>query len=135
MKVIEVTNNKLISDFLNLPKSLYKQDPEWVCALDKDIEEIFNPELNANFKGGKACRWILLNEKNKPIGRVAAFYNEKYFLLGEKKNGAMGFFECIDDQNAANLLFDTCKNWLKTFGWSCKFWRERQILGFNGIGV
>jgi hypothetical protein len=116
MKVIEVINNKLISDFLNLPKSLYKQDPEWVCALDKDIEEIFNPDLNANFKGGKACRWILLNEKNKTIGRVAAFFNEKNFHPREKKNGAMGFFECIDDQNAANLLFDTCKNWLRSFG-------------------
>ncbi|MFY8020632.1 MAG: GNAT family N-acetyltransferase [Bacteroidia bacterium] len=116
MKVVEVNNNKLISDFLNLPKSLYKQDSEWVCPLDQDIEDVFNPELNANFKGGNAKRWILVNDKNKTIGRVAAFYNEKYFLVGEKKTGAMGFFECINDQAAANLLYETCVNWLKSFG-------------------
>ena len=49
MKVVEVNNHKLISDFLNFPKSLYKHDSEWVCPLDKDIEEVFNPDLNANF--------------------------------------------------------------------------------------
>jgi hypothetical protein len=34
----------------------------------------------------------------------------------EQPTGGIGFFECIDNQNAANLLFDTAKEWLQTKG-------------------
>jgi GNAT superfamily N-acetyltransferase len=46
---------------------------------------------------------------------VAAFY-ERNTKEGEVPVGGMGFFECIEDEIAANLLFDACKNWLAERG-------------------
>ncbi|MDP4588198.1 MAG: hypothetical protein NWS86_08455, partial [Flavobacteriales bacterium] len=34
----------------------------------------------------------------------------------EQPTGGMGFFDCIDNQEAANLLFETCKKWLNEQG-------------------
>ena len=51
----------------------------------------------------------------------------------DQPTGACGFFECIDDQEAANLLFNAAKDWLKAqdieamdgpinFGETDKYW-------------
>lgn len=116
MRIIEVVSPQDIKSFLRLPHTLYAHDSEWVCPLDQDIELVFDRSQNPYFKNGEAKRWLLFNNKGACIGRVAAFYNEKYFSQLGRKIGGMGFFECIDDEAAATLLFDTCKNWLKEKG-------------------
>lgn len=112
MKIIEVDDRKSVRDFLRVPRLLYNKDPHWVCPLDKDTEATFNPSLNPLFKEGNACRWILKDEKNSLIGRVAAFHSQTYIKSNDQPTGGIGWFDCIDDQEAANLLFDTTKEWL-----------------------
>ena len=133
MKIQEV---KIESDKLQFIKSVqlfYKNDEDWVAPLEKDIAQIFDEKQNLNFKQGKACRWLLFDDKQKIIGRIAAFYSQKDFLPNEKKIGGCGFFECVDSQLAANMLFDTAKQWLQSngiegmngpvnFGEKDKFW-------------
>ena len=102
--------------FLEFPVSLYASDPNWIRPLDQDIEVIFDPNKNIHLKKGEAVRWILFDENQKPIGRVAAFYENKEPDKSNLKVAGMGFFEVIDDENAAIILFDACKNWLKEKG-------------------
>ncbi|WP_038030443.1 hypothetical protein [Thermonema rossianum] len=117
MKVVEVNNKALRKEFLEFPVRLYKNDPAYIRPLDKDIEEVFDPTKNKLFRGGDACRWILQDAQGQTIGCVAAFYNEKLAMKdNEQPTGGMGFFHCINDQAAANLLFDTCKAWLQARG-------------------
>lgn len=115
MECIEVVDKKTIKIFLNTAKKLNKKDKNWVCPLDKDIEAIFNRAENVYFNDGDAKRWILTKNK-KPIGRIAAFYNKQFFLPNQPKIGGIGFFECINNQQAANMLFNTACNWLKAIG-------------------
>ena len=116
MKIIEVADRRTRHLFLKLPKLLYKDDPFWVCPPDSEIESIFHPGTNRFFKQGEAIRWILADEKNSPVGRIAAFYYRDYAHSHKQPTGGIGFFECINDQEAANLLFDTSKHWLETRG-------------------
>ncbi len=116
MRLIEVSSKATIRAFLALPARLHKDTP-WIRPLNRDIESVFDPEKNKLFRNGEATRWILKNDSGTVIGRVAAFVNRK----GIKENalvkaGGMGFFECIDDQAAANVLFDACKTWLEERG-------------------
>lgn len=119
-KIIEVRSKEDIQSFLKLPVELYKKDSNWIRPLDQDIEEVFDQKKNKFFKHGTCIRWILL-KNNKCIGRVAAFVDNKTAksknsLGQELKTGGMGFFECIEDSDAALLLFDTCKKWLREQG-------------------
>lgn len=112
MKVLAVNNDQTQKQFLDVVEPLYRNDKAYIRPLDQDVEKIFDIQQNSFFKHGQCTRWILLDNKGKVIGRVAAFVNEKKAYGYEVPTGGMGFFECIDDQNAANLLFDTAKTWL-----------------------
>lgn len=116
MQIIEVNNAGTKKQFLDLPRRLYKNDPNWICPLDMDIESVFNPLKNSYFEGGKCNRWILKDGGGKVVGRIAAFINNKKAYLTGTPTGGCGFFECTDNQNAADLLFDTAKSWLALNG-------------------
>jgi hypothetical protein len=106
---------RLKKAFLSFPVQLYASDVNWIRPLDKDIEAIFDPRKNTHFKQGEAIRWVLFSESGAAIGRVAAFY-ERNTKEGEVPVGGMGFFECVEEENAAFYLFDACKNWLTEKG-------------------
>ncbi|WP_114938303.1 GNAT family N-acetyltransferase [Mucilaginibacter endophyticus] len=116
MKVTEVQDKASKKAFLDVARIIYKNDPNWVCPLDNDIEAVFNPAKNNFHQHGKCTRWILTDNNGKLIGRVAAFINEKKAYNYEQPTGGMGFFECVNNKEAAFLLFDTAKNWLKENG-------------------
>lgn len=117
MQLTIVDSPQQARQFLDVHVAINKDNPQWIQPLDKDIEEVFNKEKNKAFRHGEAVRWLLLDDKGTPIGRIAAFVNKKYTNKGdEQPTGGVGFFECINDQAAANLLFDTAKKWLQERG-------------------
>ena len=116
MQTIEVLDDKTAKDFLLFPVGLYKSEPNWIRPLDKDVNGVFDPKVNKYFRTGKCSRWVLKKD-GQVIGRVAAFVNEKTVNKdNDQPTGGIGFFECIDDQEAANTLFDTGKKWLQDRG-------------------
>jgi len=112
----EVTNNKLNRAFLEMPVSLYKNDKNWIRPLDDDINKIFDPNRNKLHKNGESVRWILYDSHGKAVGRIAAFYNNDNSDKEEQPTGGIGFFECINDQKAADTMFDAARAWLKDKG-------------------
>ena len=112
MTIKEVKSPKEVQAFLMLPVGLYKEEKNWIRPLDSDIEDIFNEEVNKFFRHGECTRWVLYNDKQEVIGRVAAFINKKTAKTSEYTTGGLGFFECINNKSAAYLLFDTAKAWL-----------------------
>jgi hypothetical protein len=116
MNLIKVSDRKTRQVFLDTARIIYKNDKTWVCPLDNDINAIFDPLINPYYKHGVAERWILTDEKNKPVGRIAAFIDYNLSDSHEQPTGGIGFFECIDDRQAAYLLFDSAKEWLKEKG-------------------
>jgi hypothetical protein len=117
MQILPVHTSADSNDFFKLPLSIYKNDSNWIQPLDKDVQDVFDEKKNKSFRHGKIQRWILKDDSGKCIGRIAAFTNTKYKNKGDDiPVGCMGFFECINNQQAANLLFDTAKNWLQQEG-------------------
>jgi GNAT superfamily N-acetyltransferase len=112
MNIIKVEDKKTAKEFLKAAKILYKNDPVWVCPMDKQINAIFDPKQNTYYNHGRAERWVLKNDTGELTGRIAAFIDDKNAETEAQPTGGIGFFECINDQDAANLLFDTAKKWL-----------------------
>jgi hypothetical protein len=115
MQLTEVKNRETAKEFLKVPHIIYKDNPIWVAPLEQDVESVFEPRKNDYYNYGEATRWILKKE-GKLIGRVAAFINRRLADTFRQPTGGMGFFECINDKEAAFLLFDTCKEWLEQRG-------------------
>jgi len=121
MKIIKVTDMRTRKKFLDTARIIYKNDPVWVCPLDKENEAIFDPSINPYFTHGEVERWILEDDNNKLTGRIAAFIDKNLAWTYGQPTGGIGFFECIDDKESAFLLFNTTREWLK----------ERKMEGFH----
>jgi hypothetical protein len=117
MFIKEVTNQYLEKDFIEVAVLLNKHNPYHIRPIDADINDIFRADKNKNFQYGLAARWVLYTDNKEPIGRIAAFTHKNYVNKGtEFKTGCMGFFECINDQAAANELINCSVEWLKLQG-------------------
>lgn len=117
MQITEVKDSKTEQQFIIVPVQLFKSDPLWVRPLDKDIIEVFDKQKNKAFRFGEAIRWVLTDDSGNLTGRIAAFVNSKYKTKGDEGPvGGIGFFDCINNQQAANLLLDTAKEWLQQKG-------------------
>ena len=116
MQLIEVTDHKTEKAFLEVPHIIYKDNPYWVAPLEKDIRAVFDPRKNDHFQYGEVSRWILKSSDGQLIGRVAAFVNKQLAYTFKQPTGGMGFFECINERDAAFMLFDRCQEWLRERG-------------------
>lgn len=123
MKIQEADSGQALHDWMRLPWRIYADDPNWVPHLKQDIEKVFDPKRNKllqprpDRKAGTVKRWVLYDDAGKPSGRIAAFIDPKTAWTDpQQPTGGCGFFECINDQAAANLLFDTARDWLKAQG-------------------
>lgn len=111
--------------FMMLPFDIYKNNPYWVSPLLMDMRHIFG--LNGfvdGLLGAKGqhpfyeygqMQLFMAFKDGKAVGRIAAINNERYNEVhpDERGVGFFGFFECINDQEVANALFDKAKEWLK----------------------
>jgi hypothetical protein len=116
MQIIEVKTPKDKKEFTDFPKRLYRGDPNWVCMLDRELDATFDPKKNLAFSGGEAIRWILKDENKETIGRIAAFFDKAKSYGYRQQTGGIGFFEVIEDMDAAFTLFDKGKKWLASHG-------------------
>lgn len=111
MKIIEVVDKQTQKAFNNMVNLIYKQDKNYIRPLDLDINKVFNPNLNLNIVDNNCKRWVIYDEQsNEYIGRVAAFYKHK--PKDRLAEGGIGFFECIDNKDASELLFNIAISWL-----------------------
>lgn len=117
MQLLEVTTPQLAKEFLRVNTTINKNDPNYIQPLDKDINDVFDKKKNKAFRHGEVTRWILKDDMGNLIGRIAAFVNKKYKNKGDDvPTGGVGFFDCIHDQAAADMLFDVAKHWLMQRG-------------------
>ncbi len=128
--VEEVQNTQQKKEFLNFPARLYQHDKNYIRPLDKDINDVFSPEKNKFYADGECTRFLFKN-KSETVGKIAVFINKSYEQ--NQPTGGIGFFDCINDQETANFIFNHCKNWLQergieaidgpiNFGERDKFW-------------
>ncbi len=92
---------KWIDAFLNLPSAIYSDD-ELTNSAQTELKILMGEHVLSHYFTVQGI--LVLNDDLKAIARcVLTFYHEK-------NEAYLGFFECIDDMQAANLLFKTAQD-------------------------
>ncbi|MES2830015.1 MAG: GNAT family N-acetyltransferase [Bacteroidota bacterium] len=112
-KIVAVSNKKELATFIDFPHDLYQGDPNYVPELFIAQRDLLTTHP---FHKHSSLQCFLLFEDTKVIGRIAAILNNSHNKLNNTNDGFFGFFDCINDQVAANLLMETAANWLKEKG-------------------
>ena len=112
MKIHEVVVPHDLNDFIKFPYRLYRKDLAWIPPLRSEQKTQFNPKTNPFLEH---CEWqlFLLKEKGKVIGRIAALIDHIAIDFWNERIGFFGYFECVEDANASQMLLNAAKNWLQ----------------------
>ncbi len=113
MQLIEVTTPTLAKEFIAINVLLNRSVSAYIRPIDDEIAEVFDPKRNKAFRHGEVVRWLLKDKDDQFIGRIAAFINKRYKNKGDDVPvGGVGFFDCINNQEAADMLLDVARHWL-----------------------
>ncbi len=115
--VIPVDNKKQMKEFIMLPFELYKNEPNWVPPLISDQKKFFNPRKNPYYQHSEV-KLFLAYKDGQLSGRISAHSNTQHNKEHKENIGFFGFFECIEDQEIANALFEAAYNWNKYRGFT-----------------
>ncbi len=114
-QIIEVQSKRDKKRFIDYEWEANKNLPNWVSPLRLERQELLDPKKNPFWQHAEIA--LFLAEKNGAIvGRIAAITNQNYNEFHKNNVGFWGFFECINDQETANQLFDAAANWLRERG-------------------
>jgi len=98
-------------DFLGFPWALYGNDPNWIPPLRGDQAERVGFRPHPFYEHNEA-QAFLAYRRGEVCGRVAAIVNRGHMARFSERRGYFGFFECMEDREAAGLLFDAARSWL-----------------------
>ena len=98
--------------FIDLEWQMNKSTPNWVSPLRMERKKILDTKKNPFYQHAEIELFIAYKD-GRPAGRVAAITNENHNIFHNDRAGFWGFFECVDDQETANALFDAAAGWLK----------------------
>ncbi|MEW6511379.1 MAG: hypothetical protein AB1428_10505 [Bacteroidota bacterium] len=93
----------------------YAGNPYWVPPLLMDRRKLIDRKNNP-FYHHAAMELFLAERDGEIVGRIGAVVNDNHNKEHEENIGFFGFFECIDDQEVANALFDAAAGWLRNKG-------------------
>ncbi len=96
--------------FLEFPWRLYRGDPHWVPPLRVDQKEMVGYRPHP-FYQRNAVQTFLAYRSGEVCGRIAAILNRAHNEHYSERRGFFGFFECVDDEEAAAALFDAAREW------------------------
>lgn len=118
---LSTENKKELNRFIQFAWDLYepaKKKPEfegWIPPLRMTVRDALDTKKNPFYK---RCdiQLFLATRNGKPVGRIAAIDNHAFNEFQNLNEGHYGFFECINDQEVANSLFNAAADWVKKRG-------------------
>jgi len=114
LQIVSEESGRTLKQFINLPWTIYRDDPYWVPPLKSDVKELLSQKHP--FYDHAERKLFLALKNGQPVGRVAAILNHRHNEFHSEKTGFFGFFECIDDQEVADALFLVAEDWIREKG-------------------
>ncbi len=96
--------------FIDLPWSLYRTDPNWIPPLRWNQSQLLGFHRHP-FHDNAELQCFLARRGGEVCGRVAAILNRVHNEHYGEQRGFFGYFESIDDQVVSSRLFDAVKQW------------------------
>ncbi len=114
-EVVRVEDRRQKREFMDFIWKLHKDDPNWIPPIRINQEELVGFRRHPFYENAK-CRTFIVRKDSEVVGRIAAIINHGHNKRFGEKRGFFGFFDCIEDQYAANLLLMEASRYLKSEG-------------------
>ncbi len=112
LRVREVTTPRELRAFQRLPWRIYKENDNWAPPLLSQEKELLWPGKHP-FHEHALTALFLAYRGEEVVGRIGSCLNEQHNVYHGEKAGFFGFFECLEDEEAAAGLINAVSIWLK----------------------
>lgn len=110
LEVKPVCSGRDRREFIDLPYRLHASSPQWTPPLRIERRLFLDPRFNAFFGHGEA-QLFLARRDGRVVGRISAHVDHAFNAFHGSRWGMWGFFECEDDQQAADALLGAAEAW------------------------
>ncbi|MDH3253004.1 MAG: hypothetical protein OEM41_09450 [Ignavibacteria bacterium] len=116
----EITIRPVVSkrdekQFIRFQWKVYEGNPYWVPPLLMDRKKLIDRKKNPFYQHAR-MELFLAEREGEIVGRIAAIVNDNHNREHNENIGFFGFFECVNDQAVADVLFDAAASWLRSQG-------------------
>jgi len=111
----EVTNRRLLREFVNFPFKLYRDNPYWVPTLRSDDLNTLRKDKNPAFAFCQAKYWLAYKD-GKIAGRIAGIINPRYQERWGNAYARFGWIDFINDDQVSQSLLSKVEEWAQEQG-------------------
>lgn len=115
IRIEAVESKQQLQAFIELPWSLYQDDPQWIPPLLFEQKQRLSAKTNPFFEHAEVKLWLAYRGQ-QAIGRISAQIDDLHQQIHKDHVGYFGMLESIDDQAVVSALFDTAEAWLRSQG-------------------
>ncbi|MGD2176835.1 MAG: hypothetical protein PVG71_03335 [Anaerolineae bacterium] len=112
---VDTTSKAEVRRFVDIPFKLYADCPQWVPPIRADIETMLNRDKHPFYEHSDADSFIAVHG-GRDVGRIAALENKSYNEYHDVRQAQFYLFECVDDQDVANAVFERVFDWARARG-------------------
>ena len=115
IRVIKVTGSEQMNDFIQLPKKIYRNIPQYVPEFESDVRGLFDIKTNPGLEFSKIQPFVAYRGE-EPVGRIVGIVNRKANKRWNLKNVRFSMIEFIDDYTVSRALIEAVEAWGMEFG-------------------
>jgi hypothetical protein len=113
VRQVEMGGN--LSEFLDVVKTIYEGDPNYIRPLDQDLKDRLNPKKNPFFEHGDGVLFTA-HKGNRCVGRISASIDREHLDRHKDDTGFWGFLDTVDDIEVVKALLARAEAWLRDKG-------------------
>jgi GNAT superfamily N-acetyltransferase len=115
LRVTPVQSGAELQALIEFPWQVYRSDPFWVPPLISERQAFLDPARNPFFEHARV-QFFLARRAERVVGTIGAFTNDRYNQFQGVNTGFFGFFEVLEDAEAAAALLKTAETWARLAG-------------------
>jgi len=115
LRITPVENKSDLKTFIQIPKTIFKDDPNWVPPLDIERRLHLSKKTNPYFEHARWNAWIAWRG-NTPVGRITAQVDPLSLEKHQDNTGFFGMIDAEDNPDTFKALFSAAEAWLKAEG-------------------
>jgi hypothetical protein len=123
---IDTRSKSQVRRFIDIPFRLYRDQPQWVPPILIDLKAQLNRDKHPYYDHSEAD-FFIIQRNGQDMGRIAVLENKHFNEYQGTRQAQFYFFECENDQEAANALFERAFEWARSHGLNA-------IVGPKGFG-
>ena len=115
LEIVAVDSKKGLKEFIELPYTLYRDDPYWVPPLRIAVKELLDRAKHPYYANAE-MELFLARSNGRVLGRIAAILDRAHNRVHAEEAGFFGFYESVNDPAVGAALLERARKWVSDRG-------------------